>query len=151
MMKMKLHILLLVIFAIANGSCPESTSNVLSEGQQPQVAIDLNGIVRLVFGREGKIYCSTSSDDAVTFTEPKLVGEVKGVHLGMSRGPQVASSRNYTFITAIDKRGTIHSFQLDHGTNQWSESSIINDIPNSAPEGLMGIAADQNDSFTLSG
>ncbi len=116
-------------------------------GQQPQLAVDNAGIIRLIYGQEDKIYCATSLDNGISFKESKLVGAVKQMHLGMSRGPQVASSKNYTLVAAIDKKGVVHIFQLNHATNKWKEESFANDEAGSAPEGLMSIAADKADNF----
>ena len=69
------------------------------------------------------------------------------MHLGMTRGPQIASSAKYSVVTGIDKSGNIHFFQLTHSSNKWEYKGTINDIPFSAPEGLMSIAADTKDNF----
>jgi len=69
------------------------------------------------------------------------------MHLGMSRGPQLASSGNYSIITAMDKSGDIHCFQLNHLSKEWKNMGTINDLKGSTPEGLMSIAADRKDNF----
>jgi hypothetical protein len=121
---------------------------VIAAGSQPQVSVDNNGIIRVVFGREDKIFCASSLDKGVTFSNPVLVASVPEMHLGMSRGPQLASSAHYSIITAMDKAGNIHWFRLNHLSNKWKSMGIINDIKGSAPEGLMNIATDKkNDRF----
>lgn len=119
----------------------------IATGQQPQVSIDRSGTIRVIYGQGDKIYCATSDNNGLAFPNIQLVGEVKDMHLGMSRGPQVASSNHYTLVSAIDKKGTIYTFQLNHKTGKWIKTAIINDVINSAPEGLMSIAADTNDNF----
>jgi hypothetical protein len=47
----------------------------------------------------------------------------------------------------MDKAGNIHFFQLNHSNGQWKYKGQVNDIPASAPEGLMSIAADKKDHF----
>lgn len=69
------------------------------------------------------------------------------MHLGMTRGPQLASSKDYSIVTAMDKKGNIHSFQLNHKSNKWTKIKNINDVEASAPEGLMSIAADESNHF----
>ncbi|HEY4291371.1 MAG TPA: hypothetical protein VGN00_29925 [Puia sp.] len=142
------------LFAIALGalSCIWSswsapTTDRIAEGQQPQIAVDNNGIIRVAFGRKDKIFCVTSVDQGVTFSEPVLVADVPEMHLGMSRGPQLASSDHYSVITAMDKAGNIHWFRLNHGAKGWSNMGMINDVKGSSPEGLMSIAADKSDHF----
>ncbi len=122
-------------------------TDTISEGEQPQITADNKGIIRVVFGQKDKIFCATSEDQGITFSNPVLVAQVPEMHLGMSRGPQLASSGNYSIITAMDKSGNIHWFQLNHSSNEWKNMGTINDLKGSGPEGLMGITADKNDDF----
>ncbi|MFI5138070.1 MAG: hypothetical protein ACHQIM_09595 [Sphingobacteriales bacterium] len=119
----------------------------IAAGNQPQVSTDNKGIVRVVFGREDKIFCTTSLDKGETFSNPVLVATVPKMHLGMSRGPQLTSSVNYSVITAQDEAGNIHWYKLSHSSGQWESMGIVNDLKGSAPEGLMGIASDKKDHF----
>ncbi len=140
------YLILLVLITI-NPSFAMVRGSILGDGAQPQITIDLSGTVRVIYGNADKIYCATSSDNGVTFSKVKLVGEVKEMHLGMFRGPQAASSKNYTLVSAMDKQGSIHIFQLNHRSGEWAEKKIANDVDGSAPEGLMSLAADQKDNF----
>ncbi len=141
-MKIALIVFFLGITYSGIGQIPE-----IGPGEQPQLSADAKGIIRLVYGREGKIFYSTSSDNATSFSKPTLVGEVNEMHLGMTRGPQLASSRDYSIVTAMDKKGNIHSFQLNHKTNKWSRIKNVNDVEGSAPEGLMSVTADESNVF----
>lgn len=123
------------------------SDDIISAGLQPQLSMDNKGVVRIVFGRADSIFCSTSKDAGGTFSKPIFVGHIAGMHLGMTRGPQIASSASYSVITAIDKSGNIHFFQLTHSSDKWGYKGLINDIGFSAPEGLMSIAADTQDNF----
>lgn len=116
-------------------------------GQQPHAAVDVKGTVRVVYGAGEKIFCITSTNNGLSFSKPALVGQVKTMYLGHTRGPQIASSRNYSMITAIDKAGKIHSFKLNHLKNSWTRSAAINDKAGSAIEGLMSVTADRDDNF----
>jgi hypothetical protein len=119
----------------------------LASGEQPQITIDTKGLVRIVYGQEGKIFYSISKDKGASFSKPALVGEVEKMHLGMTRGPQLASSKDFSVVTAIDQKGNIHSFILDHKTDSWKKMKNVNDVQASAPEGLMGLSADDNNNF----
>lgn len=119
----------------------------LGRGEQPHLSRDGKGVIRIVYGQKDKIYCAASINDGVSFLPPALVAELPGMHLGMSRGPQIASSAHYSVITAMDKSGNIHWFRLDNSTSEWKDMGTINDVQGSAPEGLMGIAADKQDNF----
>jgi len=116
-------------------------------GRQPNAAIDTRGIVRIAYGDGEKIFCITSADNGSTFSKPVLVGEVKGILLGHTRGPQIASSKGYSLITAMDKSGNIHSYKLNHTGKFWTKTGNTNDKVGSAPEGLMAITADKEDNF----
>ncbi|MBD1393415.1 hypothetical protein [Mucilaginibacter glaciei] len=122
-------------------------NNFLGNGQQPQVSVDTKGIVRVVFGSADQIFCATSTNHGVSFGKPLLVAKVPEMHLGMSRGPQLASSQNYSVITAMDKTGNIHWYQLNHANAKWKSMGVVNDLTDSAPEGLMNIAGDNKDNF----
>ncbi len=119
----------------------------IAEGEQPQVTKDGSGIIRLVYGNGDQIFYARSSDNGKTFNQPVLVGQVKEMHLGMTRGPQLASSRDFSILTAMDKKGNIHSFRLTHSTETWKKTGNVNDLDASAPEGLMSIAADEKNNF----
>src|SRR5690606_25752351 len=105
------------------------------------------GITRVVYGHKDTIFYTTSSDNGVSFSPPARVGVINGLYLGMAMGPQIASSANYSVLTAIDKKGNIHSFSLAHKTGTWTKTAGVNDIPSSVPEGLMSIDADEQDNF----
>jgi hypothetical protein len=146
-MNTSIKVIVFIIFTVINSSYTIPAENSITKGKQPQVAIDTHGTLRIVFGLNDEILCVSSTDHGITFSSPVTFGQVKGMHLGMSRGPQIASSDHYSIVTAMDKEGNIHTFRLNHGTNQWSKIGNVNDSPSSAPEGLMSIAADDQDNF----
>jgi hypothetical protein len=146
-MKTVLTKIILLLFVVCNISFATPANFIIGNGQQPQITIDNLGTIRIIYGNEDKIYCATSVDNGLTFPDIQTVGEIKEMHLGMSRGPQVATSKNYTLVAAIDKKGSVHIFQLQHKSGKWTKVSLANDIAGSAPEGLMSIAADQSDNF----
>jgi hypothetical protein len=146
-MKSLLRYMALFAITVMFLSWSEPQATTIAPGQQPQLSIDTKGEIRLVFGRSDSIFCATSANKGVSFSNPVFVGHIKGMHLGMSRGPQIASSATYSLITAMDKAGNIHFFQLNRSTGQWKYKGLVNDISASAPEGLMSIAADKEDHF----
>ncbi|MBA4057866.1 MAG: hypothetical protein C0490_24330, partial [Marivirga sp.] len=119
----------LITFSLIIGSFlkPAFAQTILARGEQPQITVDNKGLVRLVFGEKNNIYYSSSNDNGKTFSSPILVGEVKEMHLGMTRGPQLASSKDYSVVTAMDKPGNIHVFQLNHKSNKWAKIQNLND------------------------
>lgn len=116
-------------------------------GQQPNLAIDTKGVIRMVYGKEESIFCITSADNGRTFSKAVLVAHLPGMHLGHSRGPQIASSKNFSLIAAIDKAGKIHSYRLNHSDKRWEKVGPVNDKSGSATEGLMAVTADKEDNF----
>jgi len=138
---------LLGVFLLGLASWSGGKNDTIAPGEQPQICADNKGIIRVVYGLKDKIFCSTSDDQGSTFSNPVLVAQVPDMHLGMSRGPQLTSSHNYSIITAMDKSGNIHCFQLNHVSKEWKDIGTINDLKGSSPEGLMGITSDKNDNF----
>lgn len=141
----KLIICSLFAFCFISWDSPSETT--ISKGQQPQISTDKSGIIRVAFGRSDSIFCVTSLDKGNSFSRPALVGVVPKMHLGMARGPQLASSAHYSVVTAMGQNGDIHCFILNHKKGQWQEKGTVNDIKGSAPEGLMNIACDNQDNF----
>lgn len=141
----KLIICSLLPFFLRSWNPPSETA--ISKGQQPQVSSDNSGVIRVVFGRSDSIFCATSLNKGSSFSKPALVGIVPKMHLGMARGPQLASSAHYSVVTAMDQSGNIHFFMLNHRKGQWQEKGMVNDLKGSAPEGLMNIACDNRDNF----
>lgn len=101
----------------------------------------------MVYGEGEKIFCMTSTNNGRAFSKPVEVGQLTGMHLGHTRGPQIASSRNFSMITAIDKQGRIHSYSLNHAGKSWRKLASVNDVTGSAVEGLMALTADQANNF----
>jgi len=126
---------------------PLQAQTILAAGEQPQITVDSNGFVRLVFGDKDKIYFSVSNDQGKTFSKPSLIGQVSEMHLGMTRGPQLASSKDYSIVTAMDKKGNIHAFRLAHKSGNWEKIKNVNDLDACAPEGLMSISGDDQNNF----
>ena len=136
---------LLILLLNYSATSPGTLS--VAEGKQPQLTMDKAGTVRLVYGRSDSIFCMTSTDNGTHFSEPVFVGAVSNMPLGLSRGPQSATSGKYTMVTAISKNGTIHSFLLDDRSGKWLETAKVNDVDSSAVEGLMNLAADEQGNF----
>lgn len=139
-----LTILFLLFSSSAWSQGPAAT---IGAGQQPQMSRDNAGTIRVVFGLADSIFCSTLRRNAATFSEPVFVGHIQDMHLGMTRGPQIASSSTHTIITAVDKAGNIHWFSLPNSGKGWQYKGTLNDSKGNAPEGLMSIAGDAKDNF----
>lgn len=144
---MNCFFLLLFFMGQYSGLVNPGALPVIIEGQQPNLSLDNRGVIRMVYGNQDKIYCITSSDNGISFSIPVLVAELPKMHLGNTRGPQIASSATQSLITAIDKDGSIHSYLLNHQEGKWTKFSNVNNAKGSAVEGLMALASDKNDNF----
>ncbi|NRF40104.1 hypothetical protein [Pedobacter foliorum] len=138
---------LILILALAVINVPAAIANAPISGQQPNLAVDSKGTIRMAYGAGEKIYCASSTDNGNTFLKPVLVATLPGMQLGHSRGPQIASSTRFSMITAMDKEGNITSYKLDHTKGIWTKTGTLNDVPRSAPEGLMALTADKENNF----
>lgn len=139
---------LVILFLAATIANAQEAPVLIREGSSPQIAVDTRGTIRMVFGRSDSIFVVTSTDDARSFSAAAVVGVVPGMHLGNTRGPTIASSANRSAILAIDTKGTLSVFELDHRANRWlRRPQPLNTADGSAPEGLGTVAADNADNF----
>ncbi|MDP3468596.1 MAG: hypothetical protein Q8S11_09705 [Daejeonella sp.] len=142
-----MKVFFLFVFFSISIPCYSLLPETTIQGQQPNLSIDTKGVIRVTYGNGEKIYCLTSTNNGISFSSAVLVAELPGMHLGNTRGPQIASSKNFSMISAMDKGGNIHSYRLNHSIGKWILVTEINDKKASAPEGLMAIAADKEDNF----
>src|SRR6516225_6733017 len=123
--------------------------------RQPQMAASGSNIA-LTFGAANAVYFSSSSNGGKTFSEPVKVAQAESLLLGRHRGPRIAASTHSVVITAVmgkplpaglrmpakSSGGDLVAWHsMDDGKN-WSEGVVVNDVPESAREGLHGLAAD---------
>lgn len=118
-----------------------------NKGIQPAIYVGENESVEMVFGRGNAFYYTYSQDKGQSFSSPVLIDSLQGLHLGVSRGPQIASSRLSTVITAIDKKGDLYAYVLNRKTGKWQNHLIINDVPEIAKEGFNALASDGKGTF----
>src|SRR4051812_2104615 len=124
---MKIILGMFAFFVLIFLSWSKPLTGTIGKGAQPQLTKDVNGVIRITFGRNDSIFCATSTDQGKSFTTSTLVARVAGMHLGMTRGPQIASSVNWSMIAAMDKKGNIHCFLLNHLIGKWVEQAYVND------------------------
>jgi hypothetical protein len=139
------YLLLVTVLALTIFS--KTYGQEIGMGMEPEIAVGSDRIVRIIYGIDDKIFYVWSFNGVKDFSKPALVATVTGMHLGMERGPQLATAKDFSIVTATDKRGTIHSFKLDHKTGDWTKLSNVNDVPETAKEGLMDLVADDKNNF----
>ena len=128
--------------------------------RQPQLAAG-PGITAMAFGAGKTIYFASSADKGKTFGAPVKVAELGALHLGRHRGPRLAILASALVITAVvgDKAaeekpgaglhvhkapeaGDLVAFRSVDRGKTWIRSGVVNDVPNSAREGLHAMATD---------
>ncbi|MBC3784513.1 exo-alpha-sialidase [Spirosoma utsteinense] len=136
----------LFVLFFMNVLSPADTSHVIGTGMHPSAVTDPAGAVHVVFGRGALIYYTTSADGH-TFSRPAVVDSLFGLHLGASRGPQIAATTRSVVITAIDKGGDVWGYTLDRKTGRWQKPVHVTDEPEMAKEGFVALTAGPDDSF----
>ncbi len=122
-----------------------STEQNLGVGSQPEIAVDDDGIIRIVYGvkngKERDLYYLSSGDGGQSYSKPFLVGNFSQMGLGMGRGPQLTTTKDYTVVTVGDHHGDLFAVNLSDKTTQWSTPVKVNDADTTAKEALSGLAA----------
>lgn len=125
---------------------PLEQVQTIGTGIHPAVGTDPAGRVHVVFGRGQTIWYATSTDGKA-FSTPVMVDSLPGLHLGASRGPQIAATNQSVVITAINKAGNVKAYTLDRATGRWLKSLAVTDVPDVAKEGFVALAAGPNNSY----
>lgn len=156
---MIIHKIVLTLFILGFGKIfqipvPTETEVNIGKGSQPEISIDSNGNIRMVYGiksgKERDLYLATSTDGGKSFSEPLMLGKFSNMGLGMGRGPQIASSSDYTIVTVGDHFGGLYSLRLNIKSNEWSKPVKVNDTDSTALEALSAILTyGENSVFTV--
>ncbi len=139
-----LPILLVFLFSLIHSPAEEGKG--IGTGIHPSVATDPAGDVHVVYGRGGVIFYATSHDGE-TYREPIRVDSVPGLHLGASRGPQIAATAASVVITAIDKPGNVWAYSLNRVTGKWLPRVRVTDVPDVAKEGFVALTAGPGNAY----
>ncbi len=119
---------------------------VIAKGQMPNMVMDNDDKLHLVYGSSDSIMYSYSADQGKSFTSPALVSVLPELAASHTRGPQIAATTKGLIIIACNTSGDIYSFSK-HGSVKWVQTSKVNDIDTTAKEGLMSLSADENNAF----
>lgn len=117
-----------------------TTGEMIGNGIHPSVATDPAGQVHVVYGQSNVIFYTTSADGK-HFEKPVRVDSLPGLHLGASRGPQIAATAQSVVITAIDKAGNIWAYTRSRSAGQWKKPVRVNDVVDIAKEGFVSLSA----------
>jgi len=110
-------------------------------GDQPTIAKADDGSIGITYGSEETIYYSESIDGGESFKEPEIVGNLEGLLLGYSSGPQIAFTKMSIVITAPSKAGNLYAWSKDRKDGIWKGPFRVNDVEKSVEECLSSITA----------
>lgn len=128
---------------------------VAKDAIQPQVVLDKEGNVYVVFIQKGNICVSVSTDRGKTFGEPVVAIDVKGrAGGGMQRGPRIGIDAKKTITVTAPVSFDDAEFEKKYPTSElylasskdggktWSKPLQVNDAPKKAPEALHWMAVE---------
>lgn len=135
--------LILLSFSVARATPVEIIPIEMRGALQPQVTMAPNGRVHVTFGKGTAIYHIASSDKGRSFSAPTTVADLPKLALGMRRGPRISVTDGTLVISAISPDGgSLRAWNSADGGRTWGQPVQINDVPNSAREGLHAMAGD---------
>ncbi len=143
--------LLVFMTSSANGDAPARV--VASDAIQPQVAVDHEGNIYVVFIHKGNIAVAVSTDQGKGFGEPVIAIDVQGrARGGRQRGPRIGvDAQKNVVVTApvtfddaeYQRRYPIAELYLvgsSDGGKTWSKPVQVNEVAKKAPEALHWMA-----------
>lgn len=136
---MHLVLSLLLLINWLSGTKPVG-SRPVGKGIHPSVATDPAGNAHIVYGQDEVVFYTTSRTGE-TFEAPVRIDSVPGLHIGASRGPQIAATAQSVVITAIDKPGNVWAYTLIRATGQWQKRVRVTDVADIAKEGFVALTA----------
>jgi photosystem II stability/assembly factor-like uncharacterized protein len=150
-MKCQLIVLLLAAggagqFASAAEAVVLATGDASQRPQQPQLAVEPSGTIHVAFGRGNTVLYCRSDDAGSTFSQPVELPGTYVLSLGKRRGPRIAASEGSVCISFIGGRegrgrdGDVLVCRSEDGGRSWSAPARVNDVANSAREGLHAMA-----------
>lgn len=119
---------------------PAGIIKVSAFGKQPTIAIDKDNSLHVVFGQADEIFYTVSRNGGASFTNPQRIAQQPKLALGMTRGPQITTTKDYTVIAAAGHTGKIMVYRLKNNETVWSEPVNILNGDSTAKEGFVAIA-----------
>lgn len=122
------------------------------EYRQPQLAA-AHGQIGVTFGTKSAVWFASSPDGGRTLGAPVKVAEAGSLALGRHRGPRLAILPSALVISAITGKsgaqaGDLVAWRSSDQGKTWERTAVINDVPDSAREGLHAMTADSQGNLT---
>ncbi|MEP7376108.1 MAG: hypothetical protein ABI675_22115 [Chitinophagaceae bacterium] len=147
MKSISLCVFSLFLFLIAYNQNTEGNDVIIAKGQMPCIDRDKSNTIHVVYGT-GDSIMYISSKDGISFGLPSLVAILPELFDYAMRGPQIVATSNGLLITACNKKGNIFSYKKEI-SGKWSEAVKINDVDETAKEGLMAMDADGSNTYAV--
>jgi hypothetical protein len=115
--------------------------------QQPHVVVDGDGAIHVVYGAGQQVRYRSSRDGGKTFSAAVNLPAAGAISLGMRRGPRIAVGKDAICATVIGgvqgkgKDGDVLAFRSEDQGRTWTGPVLVNDVQDSAREGLHAMAA----------
>lgn len=115
--------------------------------QQPQVAVDNQGAIHVVYGIGGIVRYRRSDDGGKSFSNAVDLPSAQEMSLGMRRGPRIAVTENSICVTVIGGKqgkgrdGNLLAMRSTDEGKTWTTPVAVNDAVDSAREGLHAMCA----------
>ncbi len=147
------RLILVMLVLCPNLGLADSSPIILATGdskhapRQPQAFVSVDGTVDVVFATNDEIRLTTSHDQGATFQAATSSIRCPNLALGMRRGPRLVRTESAVIVTAIGGKqgkgrdGDLHLWRSTDNGASWSEAVFVNDVSDSAREGLHGMAA----------
>ncbi|SOD80518.1 exo-alpha-sialidase [Spirosoma fluviale] len=140
--------LLITLYVLVTGFIKPApiASTEIGKGIHPSVGMDEHGTAHIVYGQGEVLYYTTLSMDNQAESTVRL-DSLPGLHLGASRGPQIAVSNQSVVIIALDKAGNVWAYSQRRDTRKWQKRIRVNDVPDIAKEGFVALTAGPDNSY----
>lgn len=115
--------------------------------QQPQITVDAQGGIHVVYGVGNVARYRRSDDGGKTFTAAVDLPTAHSMSLGMRRGPRIAVAEKALCVTVIGgeegkgRDGDLLAMRSVDGGKTWIGPSQVNDVADSAREGLHAMSS----------
>ncbi|MEA2553285.1 MAG: hypothetical protein QOJ65_1461 [Fimbriimonadaceae bacterium] len=133
-------VLSLIAFAFASRAVLVVGPRDFEGAEAPYAAVSNTGVICVAFGAGDGLYLSQSRNLGKTYEKPRRIGTAPKVMLGMRRGPRITATNDSIVVSAISE-GNLLAWKSNDRGESWIGPAQVNDMPDSAREGLHAMDA----------